>query len=116
MPAHASKVREKSGRQSRKLRRFGLPLSWLELTDTRCGICRTQDPGGRGDWHFDHDHRCCKRGCPKCFRGLLCSQCNLGLGLFKDDPERLSAAIDWVSANELETCGGVDPGVDGSDG
>jgi len=87
-------------------------LSWLERSDLNCGICKTKAPGGLGGWHFDHDHRCCKKGCPKCFRGVLCSSCNLGLGLFKDDPDRLSAAIDWVLAGDLETSGGVDLGVD----
>lgn len=123
----ASKASESSGRYCRKLRRFGLPISWLEWTDTNCGICRTRDPGGKGAWHFDHDHRCCKKGCSKCFRGLLCHNCNVGLGHFRDDPDRLSAAIDWISANEqemsitdlddpLESGSSADLAVDGSDG
>ena len=107
---HAPQANESN--QCRKLKRLGLPLSWLERSDLNCGICKTKAPGGLGGWHFDHDHRCCKKGCPKCFRGVLCSSCNLGLGLFKDDPDRLSAAIDWVLAGDLETSGGVDLGVD----
>ena len=42
--------------------------------DGRCGICRTDKPGGNKGWHLDHDH---KTGKP---RGLLCCGCNLRLG------------------------------------
>lgn len=59
--------------------------------------------------HIDHDHACCptskgrRKKCGKCIRGLLCGNCNTGLGLFKDDPKKLQAAIQY-----LETTGYVD--------
>ena len=40
--------------------------------------------------YADHDH---KTGYA---RGWLCTQCNTGLGMFKDSPERLQAAIDYL--------------------
>lgn len=81
-----------SGAFKRKLRRFGIGES--DLASARCGICETDKPeGGRGGWHIDHDHRCCTYGCVKCFRGILCGNCNMALGQFKDDSERLRAAI-----------------------
>jgi hypothetical protein len=48
--------------------------------------------------HIDHDHRCCsgKKACGNCVRGLLCSNCNHGLGSFKDSLERLEAAIAYL--------------------
>lgn len=62
-----------------------------------CAICGTPDPGHQ-DWATDHDHACCpgKKSCGKCVRGLLCSRCNVGLGMFEDDVERLMSAITYL--------------------
>lgn len=67
-----------------------------------CAICGTQDPGGQGTWHVDHDHACCPgaRSCGKCIRGLLCSSCNMALGLFHDDTERLLSALRYLSRRD----------------
>lgn len=60
----------------------------------RCMICGVLDgaAGGRhGTLSVDHDH---KTGA---VRGLLCSECNYGLGKFRDDPALLQAAIKYLS-------------------
>lgn len=62
----------------------------LLAQDGRCAICATGTPGGRGNWHVDHDHDSGK------VRGLLCTNCNVGLGMFKDDIERMRAAIAYL--------------------
>lgn len=65
----------------------------LEAQGGRCAICRTDTPGGRDNrWHVDHCHATGK------VRGLLCNGCNIGLGHFKDDPERLLAAVAYLEA------------------
>lgn len=68
-----------------------------------CAICRTMTPTGTG-WHIDHDHSCCpaksKRRCGKCYRGILCHGCNVGLGMFRDDPARLVAAARYLKGGD----------------
>jgi hypothetical protein len=46
----------------------------------------------------DHDHTCCNgpKSCSKCIRGLLCRQCNLGLGYFKDNKKYLETALEYL--------------------
>ena len=64
----------------------------LDAQDGRCAIsaCDATEPGGRGGWHVDHDHVTGK------VRGLLCTNCNSGLGRFRDDPAVLRAAADYL--------------------
>lgn len=55
----------------------------------RCLVCgRVPDH----DLHVDHDHLTGK------IRGLLCNQCNRGIGLLSDDPHRLRAAVRYLEA------------------
>lgn len=90
-----------------RLERGGLTMDWYDQRAGRCGICGTTEPGGQGGWHIDHDHRCCNDdkslpfGCAKCIRGILCNQCNIGLGYFKDDPDILRAALAWVEGHRV---------------
>ena len=62
---------------------------YVELQSNRCAICGTDNPG-LSDWCADHCHTENKA------RGLLCVQCNAGLGYFKDNPEYLQSAIDYL--------------------
>ena len=62
----------------------------LESQDGRCSICGTKDPKGRGNFHVDHCHETGR------IRGLLCNECNIGLGKFKDDPTILHQAADYL--------------------
>lgn len=55
-----------------------------------CAICGTDSPGGRGQFHADHDHK------TKQPRGVLCHNCNVALGNFQDNPEILRAAIEYL--------------------
>ena len=60
-----------------------------------CGICGCKEPGGRyGTWNVDHCH---KTGA---VRGVLCWECNVGIGKLKDDPNLLRRAIQWLEQSE----------------
>lgn len=56
-----------------------------------CAICGTSNPGGRGQFHADHNHSTSQP------RGILCHNCNVALGNFKDNPEILRAAIEYLN-------------------
>ena len=63
--------------------------------NNRCAICSeifSKTP------QLDHSHECCPQDlmCERCIRGALCGACNKALGLFKDNIERLSSAIEYL--------------------
>lgn len=59
-----------------------------------CAICESDDPG-REWWSVDHDHA------TGAVRGLLCNNCNAGLGMFKDSPELIRAAYEYLAWHEF---------------
>jgi len=73
--------------------KYGISLNeWkqiFEAQDYKCLICKATEPSGRG-WHTDHDHNTGK------IRGILCNHCNVGLGAFKDSPELLIEASNYL--------------------
>src|SRR6185295_4968465 len=66
-----------------------------EAQDFGCGVCGDEMTGR--DLHIDHDHRAGS------FRGVLCNFCNVGLGSFKDNPTRLTAAIRYLMTRCQQT-------------
>jgi hypothetical protein len=61
----------------------------LQDQNCSCAICKRTEPTGYG-WHVDHCHKTLK------VRGLLCSKCNQGLGLFEDNLINLQEAIKYL--------------------
>lgn len=101
--ARAEYQRNRDVYAARNLRhKHGLTLdeydAMLAIQGGGCAVCGTDRPGGRGRFHVDHDHACCpgEKSCSACVRGLLCSGCNVGLGSFNDDVDRLTAAVAYL--------------------
>jgi hypothetical protein len=59
-----------------------------------CAICGDEKPGGRTRY-FAVDH-CHTTGV---VRGLLCTKCNRGLGLFNDDTVRIERAVNYLKGD-----------------
>jgi len=68
----------------------------LQKQNYRCAICKTADmKTERTEWFaVDHDHDTGK------VRGLLCSNCNRGIGLLQDSVEYLTNAIEYLNDNQ----------------
>lgn len=73
-------------------KQYGLtPDQVDEMAQGGCKICGTVEWAGRHNRpHVDHDH---KTGA---VRGILCWECNTGLGKFRDDPATLERAIAYL--------------------
>lgn len=87
--------------KKRQLKQWGMTLEDLERTFKKqggaCAICRKKFLLNGTDMldcghgvHMDHCHKENK------FRGILCNNCNTGLGAFKDSPMILKAAATYL--------------------
>ena len=82
-------------------RRFGITSQeYVEIFNAQnevCAICKNPETATRlgkvKALAVDHDH---KNGA---IRGLLCSDCNTGIGKLKDDPSVLRSAIRYLEKN-----------------
>jgi Recombination endonuclease VII len=89
--ARSRKSREKIGgsRTYHLTRRYGITAAeadfLLAAQDGLCAVCKSAPAV-----HVDHDH------VTGAVRALLCFNCNGGLGQFKDDPDVLRAAAEYV--------------------
>lgn len=84
-------VKDASGRQ--RLKKYGLTAEqyteMLREQQGRCAVCEHLLRGGK-DEHIDHDHITGQ------VRGILCSQCNTAIGKFKDSPEVILKAAEYI--------------------
>jgi hypothetical protein len=110
---HARKTRENNWSDDRKdaerrkrydgwlKRKYGISIeiydSLYESQKGMCNICHTTKPRGKGGFHVDHCHS------SGSIRSLLCAECNMMLGLAKDNVDILKKAIAYLSAHNPDT-------------
>lgn len=84
----------RTNRNSRYKRYYGISLdereAMLAQQGHKCKICRVSLVTISRNTHIDHCHKTGK------VRGILCSQCNKALGLFKDDPHLVGKALMYL--------------------
>lgn len=81
------------GKRRKRLKQYGLTIedynTLFEEQNGRCKICSKELK-----LCVDHCHKSSK------VRGLLCNSCNVGLGCFEDNIERLEIAIKYLKCGE----------------
>lgn len=106
-PTGWPKLTPEQHRRANLKRYFGItPEQYDEMLQRQGGVCaicgNPEQHRYRGEprrLSVDHCHGKGK------VRGLLCSDCNMGLGQFKDDPVRLRAAIKYLQRTSREARG-----------
>lgn len=68
----------------------------LEKQEYRCAVCRCTENGRT--WHIDHCHN------TQLVRGILCDNCNRGLGHLKDDLEIVRRLVTYLEKFERISC------------
>lgn len=75
-----------------RLVKYGLTKERMaEIINDQNGVCKLcHRPFHRGRFHIDHCHKLGH------VRGILCPQCNHGLGMFRDNIEVMERAIQYL--------------------
>lgn len=85
-------------KSTKLMQEFGLSyeeyVSKLEAQNYSCAICDKHESNFTFKLAVDHDHESGK------IRGLLCSNCNNGLGRFHDDLNKLQNAIEYLKKHQ----------------
>lgn len=80
-------------------REYGISLEqykeWLAAQKECCAICKRHQSEFKIALAVDHDHETGE------VRGLLCKQCNIGIGLLGESRQNLTAAIEYLSSVEM---------------
>lgn len=87
-------------RNSHLKKTYGITLAEfniiLNLQKFKCAICEEVRHSKTKPLYVDHDHRTGK------IRGLLCKECNVGLGNFTDSAAKLTKAIAYLKGINSE--------------
>lgn len=80
------------------LRRKGLSLDLVVEIKNHSGLCDICGSPGDGRWkklNIDHCHE------KLVFRGMLCTNCNRGIGWFKENPELIKKAYHYLIGGKI---------------
>lgn len=101
-PCHSLAMDKNVAKNTKLIRIYGIDLEQYQelsnLWDNKCAICgqhetvldgRTKQPRSLA---VDHDHKLGH------IRGVLCSKCNRGIGMFNDNTELLENAMSYLNA------------------
>ncbi|MBT2536250.1 endonuclease VII domain-containing protein [Arthrobacter sp. ISL-69] len=84
--------------------KYGIDLdryeALLAFQEGTCAVCPRPLTTSRR-LAIDHDHACCpgEASCGNCIRGLLCPNCNRGLGLFQDSATFMMRGAKYLLLN-----------------
>ena len=81
---------------------YGIDLEqWNSLFESQGRVCACCHRGNVEQWATDHYHA------TGAVRGILCGQCNAGLGHFRDSPFRLQQAIRYLNGGNADIVSAV---------
>lgn len=76
------------------LRKYGVTLEQYNLLraqqDFRCAVCNMHETDVGKKMFVDHDHSTGK------IRKLLCTRCNVGIGMLQDNPDIMECAAKYI--------------------
>lgn len=109
VPSHsvfcADQCRHRWTRRGQLQKRYGITLEEYEALFEKqrgaCAICAGDMLIGSSKRYAHVDH-CHSTGS---VRGLLCGRCNVGLGMFADDADRLTRAIEYLGGPPCPNAG-----------
>jgi hypothetical protein len=91
-------VNKSSIKKSRLKLKYGITLneydSMLKSQGSRCAICKKHQSELRTELNVDHCHTTGK------VRGLLCNNCNRGIGFFKDNIDNIENLLWYLIYNK----------------
>lgn len=103
---HWRKVKDLKEQDRSLQKRYGMTIDeYEEIHDKQNGICMIC---GKPEFVRDQNGRLRKLAVDHChatgkIRGLLCTNCNKGLGHFKDSPKLLTKAINYLDQHKHDT-------------
>lgn len=92
---------ESTRRIRQKAKKYNMSIKAVERAEKvkKCQICgKTFNEEKKNQRTLDHCHTSHK------FRGVICNNCNLGLGYFADNQESLARAIAYLNKKSTVQC------------